>query len=291
MSEGQACSHCGEPVRLDWTVCPTCGHRLTTPLRQIRCRVCSRRAARTLHTCPHCGAKLEAKPFPVLKVGFSAVVVLFLAFGAAQWGPLFFDGAERVAQFVNPPSPTPVPTATATHTATSTPSPEPTATNTSTTTPTATMTPVPPTSSPTPSQTPTLAPTRLPTATDTPTLTPTPTPRFDTLELLGPEDGTIFGRQQELILKWEDVGPLGPDEYYAVRLTWRQDGQLAYGGTNVKQNFWRVPANAYWGLADEFTGRKYEWYVYIEEIATDETGQQVGRPVSDVSDTLSFLWQ
>jgi hypothetical protein len=31
--------------------------------------------------------------------------------------------------------------------------------------------------------------------------------------------------------------------------------------------------------------------VYIEKITTDETGQQFGRPVSDASDTLSFLWQ
>ena len=36
---------------------------------------------------------------------------------------------------------------------------------------------------------------------------------------------------------------------------------------------------------------EYEWYVYVEEITTDGNGQQVGRPVSDVSDTLSFLWQ
>ena len=130
-----------------------------------------------------------------------------------------------------------------------------------------------------------------PTATDTPTATPTSTPKYGRLKLLRPEDGKIYGKQQELVLQWQDVGPLEINEFYAVRLTWRQEGQLAYGGTNVKENFWKVPADAYWGLADEFTGRKYEWYVYIEEIATDETGQRVGRPVNDVSDTQSFLWQ
>jgi hypothetical protein len=108
---------------------------------------------------------------------------------------------------------------------------------------------------------------------------------------LGPDNGRLFGRDEELVLRWESLGQLGPNEYYAVRMTWQQDGQLAYGGTNVKDNFWIVPPNLYWGLADQFTGRKYEWYVYIEEITTDETGKQVGRPISEVSDPLFFLWQ
>jgi hypothetical protein len=108
---------------------------------------------------------------------------------------------------------------------------------------------------------------------------------------VGPEDGQIYGRELPLMLQWEDLGPLGPNEFYAVRITWQQNGQIAYGGANIRETFWIVPPDTYWGLADEFTGRKYEWYVYVEEIATDENGQQVGRPVSDVSDTLSFLWQ
>jgi hypothetical protein len=108
--------------------------------------------------------------------------------------------------------------------------------------------------------------------------------------LLGPEEERLFGQGEELVLQWEDMGPLGPNEFYAVRLTWQQDGQPAYGGTNIKDNYWIIPPEAYWGLADEFTGRKYEWYVYVEEITTIN-GRQVGRPVSDVSDTLSFLWQ
>lgn len=92
-------------------------------------------------------------------------------------------------------------------------------------------------------------------------------------------------------MRWQDMGTLAPNEWYAVRLIWQQDGQLAFGGTNVKDNFWIVPPELYWGLADQFTGRKYEWYVFIEEISTNENGQQVGRPVSEVSDRLNFLWQ
>ena len=92
-------------------------------------------------------------------------------------------------------------------------------------------------------------------------------------------------------MRWQDMGVLGPNEYYAIRMTWQQDGQLAYGGTNVKNTFWLIPPDLYWGLADEFTGRRYDWYVYIEEITTDDNGQQIGRPVSDVSETHYFFWQ
>ncbi len=109
--------------------------------------------------------------------------------------------------------------------------------------------------------------------------------------LLGPADGKKYGRDEELVLRWENLGTLGPNEYYAVRMTWQQDGQLAYGGTNTKDNYWLIPADLYWGLADEFTGRQYDWYVYIEEITIDDNGQQVGRPISDTSDSMSFLWQ
>jgi hypothetical protein len=87
------------------------------------------------------------------------------------------------------------------------------------------------------------------------------------------------------------MGSLKKNEWYAVRLNWLQDGRLEFGGTNIKDNFWIVPPDQYWGLADQFTGRKYEWVVFIEEIVTEDDGSQVGRPVSDVSESLTFLWQ
>jgi hypothetical protein len=212
-----------------------------------------------------------------------------LIFGIWQVGLTVFDGIERVTLLVNPPTATPTPTFTPTTTATSTSTATSIPTATSTTTPTGTFTP-----------TPTLTPTPQPTAapviatqrpTNTPAASPTPTLRYGKPILLGPEEGEIFVQDQELMLNWEDMGPLAENEWYAVRLTWLQDGQLSFGGDNVKQNFWIVPPDLYWGLADQSTGRKYEWFVFIEEITTDENGEQVGHPVSEVSDRASFLWQ
>lgn len=217
-----------------------------------------------------------------------------LTVGAMQLAPTVSTGVERVALIINPPTPTATFTVTPTPTATSTPTPTETSTPTPTApptaTPTGTLTP-----SPTPTETP--LPTNTPTVVFTPSPTPTPTatatqgPRYGKPQLVGPENGRLFGRDAELMLRWNEMGPLAPNEWYAVRLIWQQDGQLAFGGTNVKENFWIVPPELYWGLADQFTGRRYEWYVFIEEITTNESGQQVGRPVSEVSDRLSFLWQ
>lgn len=232
-----------------------------------------------------------------MQIGFIAMVVAALIFGWTQWGTTIAQGAHQVALVVNPPTPTATFTVTPTFTPTSTPTETATPTQTATPTPTETTTPVPtdtpapPTDTPTPTNTPEPgAPTATPTP-PTPTITPTPTPRFGQPVILGPSNGKLFGREQELFLRWEDLGTLGPNDYYAVRMTWKQDGQLAYGGTNTKDNFWLVPPDLYWGLADEFTGRRYDWYVYIEEIATDDEGNQTGRPVSDTSDTYYFLWQ
>jgi hypothetical protein len=220
-------------------------------------------------------------------MSLAALLIAGLIFGVIQVRPIFFNSVEQVALMVNPPTATATPTNTAT--------PTPTATSTPTDTPTPTVTPTgtrppteTPTSTPLPTETPVILPTQGPT--ETPTSTATPTPRFGKPVLLGPPSDKIYSRSQELVLRWQDMGPLAANETYAVRLTWLQNGQLSFGGTNVKENFWVVPPDLYWGLADQFTGRKYEWYIFVEAITT-ENGQQVAKPVSEVSDRWTFLWQ
>jgi hypothetical protein len=288
------CPNCQSAVDADWQVCPHCGYSKTKKVKMIHCRICNRPAKATLVTCPHCGTNLAPKPAPILPYSIVAFVVIGAIFAWLQWGDAVRGGVQQVALVVDPP------TATVTFTPTSTATPTPTTTNTPI--PTETFTPTPTaTFTPTETPSPTLTPTEtntpepgVPTATPvppTPTVTPTPTPRFGVPVVLGPANGKLFGRSEEVILRWQDMGVLGPNEYYAIRMTWQQDGQLAYGGTNVKNTFWLIPPELYWGLADEFTGRRYDWYVYIEEITTDANGQQFGRPVSEVSDTYYFLWQ
>ncbi len=291
MAVGHQCTHCGEQVKADWSLCPSCGQNLSPTAIKIRCLVCGKSAVASLYTCPHCGANLEPKALPYLQVSLMAIAVVALIFGVMQWGSAAQNRVEQIALLINPPTETATPTPTATPSATSTATSSATPTETNTPSPTATLTPKPtstPTDTPTPTDT---SIPYVPTNTATATITPTPTPKFDKPRLIGPEDGVLFGQQQELMLQWADMGELGPDEFYAVRLVWEQDGQAAYGGTNIKGNFWIIPPETYWGLADEFTGRRYEWYVYIEEVTVDENGQQVSRSLSDVSNRSTFLWQ
>ena len=239
-------------------------------------------------TCPHCGSTLEPKPFPLLQAGLSGLVALGLVILLARSWSTLSGGVQQAAMFINPPTATATYTPTATFTPTFTPSP--TATPTETVTPTATPTFTPPPTL-TPSATPTNTPIGAPTATTTPTPTATPTPRFGKPVLLGPDENKVYGRDEELILRWANLGALQENESYAVRMTWTQNGQIAFGGANVKDNFWVVPPDQYWGLADEFTGRKYEWVVFVEEIIVDDSGRKLSRPISDVSDRSTFLWQ
>ncbi len=287
MSTSFTCSNCQQAIKPEWALCPNCGQAQPATRGQVRCRHCGRSAVGTLHTCPQCGANLEAKPWPVVPIIVSALILIGLIVLVWQVTPTVSTSAEQVAVMVNPPTATATPTDTATPTST--------ATSTPTDTPTPTITPTgtrPPTDTPTPTATATETPQIFPTftPTGTPTVTPTPKPRFGKPVLIGPEDGKMFGRNEELVLRWEDMGKLGPNETYAVRLTWLQNGQISFGGTNVKENFWIVPADIYWGLADQFTGRKYEWYVFVEAITT-EGDQKVAKPVSEVSDRQTFLWQ
>lgn len=219
-----------------------------------------------------------------------------MIFGFLQYETEVTAGFNQVVLLLSSPTPTPTATGTSTPTATGTATATPTATRTATSTATATATPTntaTPTASATPTETtvPTATPLGNPTATNTPTITPTPTPRFSAPVLLGPANGKLFGKEEEVVLRWENIGPLDDNQWYAVRMTWEQRGQLAFGGHNLKDNFWVVPPQLYWGLADEFTGRRYEWFVFIEEISTDESGVQAGRPVSPLSETSTFLWQ
>ncbi len=291
MSTESTCINCSEPVKPDWEVCPQCGQTNPANIKQIRCRVCGRRANGRLHTCPHCGAGLKPKPWPVWQVSLAAVAFIGITAGLIQYWPHINNRAEQLAALVNPPTPTATATVTPTFTPTATPSP--TATPTETVPPifTATFTPTPPPTA-TPTETPPPTQTPIPIVpTATPTATPTSGPRYGKPVITGPAENRVYARDGELTLRWEEMGPLAENEWYAVRLNWLEGGQPAFGGTNVKENFWIIPPEQYWGLADEFTGRAYEWVIFIEEITVNENGQQIARPVSEISDRASFMWQ
>ena len=111
--------------------------------------------------------------------------------------------------------------------------------------------------------------------------------------LVGPADGEIFvGQDQFVILRWQPVGTLAENEWYAVRPSWSEGGVFAQrGGHNLKETEWRIPADFYWGKADQDTGREYQWYVFIERVTEAADGTKVGEPVGPASETRTLYWQ
>lgn len=169
-----------------------------------------------------------------------------------------------------PVTATPLPTETATPTSipTDTPIPADTATPTPTETPVPTNTPV----------------SAAPAATEEPAITPTPGMKYPAPQLLEPQDdfGFIYGNT--IVLRWQPVD-LAPDEQYAVRITYRFQGEVVYQGSQVKEPEWTIPLS----LFGQIDGPEnyYEWFVVVERLNEDGSGT----PVSPESERRSFTWK
>lgn len=190
------------------------------------------------------------------------------------------------------PTPTDTPTATATATHTETPAP----TNTPTETPLPTDTPPPtdtptPTDTPAPTDTPTLEATPVPLAPsptptpEEPTETPTPVRAFEAPKLIEPKDRAEFIKGNTITLRWEPVGDLMDDEYYAVRLKYRYQNAETDGGGNVTGTEWTMPLD----LVNQVDGPdfRFEWYVFVEK----QIGEGEYRAISPPSEVRSFTWK
>jgi hypothetical protein len=193
-------------------------------------------------------------------------------------------------------NPTPTPTLAATFTPTPTPSAtlsaSPAPTDTPAVLPTLGPTPTPiiivvtatPTPEPPPTETP--LPTNTPAggAPSAPTATPTPGFKYPAPVLLEPKDGEVVPGLY-VFLRWEPVGPLADDEWYTVRLLFRQQGELAYEGDSVKIAEWRVPERFYYQA--DGPALEYRWYVFVERKNPDGSTTQL----SPESKTFLFQWQ
>jgi hypothetical protein len=117
-----------------------------------------------------------------------------------------------------------------------------------------------------------------------PTATETPGSKYSAPVLIWPEDGsTVPGVIN--ILQWESVGPLNDDEWYAVRMIFREQGELVYEGDRVKTPEWRVPDRLYYRA--DGPDLEYSWYVFVERDNSDGSVTQL----SPDSETFVFRWE
>ena len=144
---------------------------------------------------------------------------------------------------------------------------------------TATATPEPP---PTATRPPAVAPPGGETA--EPSDTPTPGFEYEAPVLLEPlDEGVVSGVMA--ILKWESVGELADDEWYAVRLIYLQQGQPVYEGDRMKAVDWRVPDRFFYQA--DGPALEYRWYVFVERQNADGSATQL----SPESEEFSFRWE
>jgi hypothetical protein len=144
---------------------------------------------------------------------------------------------------------------------------------------TATPTPEPPpTDTPVPTNTPQGG------APAEPTAPPAPAFKYPAPTLLEPKDGGVVpGRIN--YFKWEPVGPLADDEWYAVRLVFLQQGQPAYEGDRTKEPVWLVPERLYYKA--DGPALEYSWFVFVERQNPDGSTSQL----SPESKTHVFRWE
>ncbi len=167
-----------------------------------------------------------------------------------------------------------------------------------------TNTPAPPTETPTPvpTDTPASLPTDTPAPTDTPVPTNTPQPeqpaetpapeetpastlKYGAPQLIEPRDGYAFIFGNTIVLRWEPVGELAPDEQYAVRLVYSFEDKPTYQGANIKDTEWLVPLSLF-GQIDG-PDNLYEWYVQVERLNDDGSGTAI----SPESERRKFTWR
>jgi hypothetical protein len=88
-----------------------------------------------------------------------------------------------------------------------------------------------------------------------------------------------------LYLKWQPVGPLADDEWYAVRLIFNEQGQPVYEGDRTKEPEWLVPDRLYYQA--DGPELQYRWFVFIERQNPDGSTTQL----SPESKTNVFRWE
>lgn len=181
-----------------------------------------------------------------------------------------------------------------------TPSITPTPSQTPTATPTPSLTPTP-TPTQTPTQTPSPLPTNTPTPTSTrsrptrtaapPTQTLTPAPSLAAPVLLLPENGTTFnGSSEKIRLTWSSpYNPTSPD-WFEVTVRYTHLSQEVKALVYVQTAYWFVDPPMF-GLADQLSGRMYQWSVRLVRQTTNSSGNQIYVPTSPSSAEWAFYWK
>jgi hypothetical protein len=109
--------------------------------------------------------------------------------------------------------------------------------------------------------------------------------------LLSPKDGQRFSENDEIVLRWEAVGGIPTDGYYAVTVSFTHLGETWYDEVPWLQTTnWTLSSHDYLaGLSDDGV---FLWSVQVMlRTESDAEGKPGGVPISPSSETWSLIWQ
>ncbi len=122
-----------------------------------------------------------------------------------------------------------------------------------------------------------------------PTATPSALPlKYPAPTLIAPENDTIFpGKYAEVILAWEPVGELAPDEYYDVTVMYIFADEPTYWGTATRETQIQLKPDIGFGRAGN---DRFYWWVTVRKANTAPTPDSLDLPLSPQSEGRSFIW-
>ena len=98
------------------------------------------------------------------------------------------------------------------------------------------------------------------------------------------------GEEAVIQLQWEPIASLGPDDWYAVRIRFIQNGLPEFSGKDLRGTLWQIESELFYHKADP-PERRYEWEVTLVRKVTDAEGNEVIIPLSLPSETRVFYWK
>ncbi len=119
--------------------------------------------------------------------------------------------------------------------------------------------------------------------------TQSPGMKYAAPKLLSPEPEAVFsGQYDKIVLQWQPVGNLAPDEFYDVTIRYFVGDEPRYWGSGlIKDTSWQVPVEAGYGHAgkDEFW-----WWVTVRKGGTAQNGKP-DLALSPSSEERIFYWR
>jgi hypothetical protein len=109
--------------------------------------------------------------------------------------------------------------------------------------------------------------------------------------LLSPQNGQVFSARDSIVLSWQPVGQLAPDEYYVPTVAYLRFGETWYDETPwSKQPSWDMSSHRY--LLELSDDGSFRWAVRVmRRTGINNEGKPEGTARSPLSEVRTLEWK